>query len=717
MKKQNNKTKKNKKCSETDYTEFEKEYSKSLPKKNLRLSNKKNIQVFIKKLELKEKPKVLPQNDFYTYINYTWLEDRSFDTVKLKKEQKYITQIDNFRLVQDKVADQLTEVIKDFIKNNNSDESKRLNNFFISGIKRNSIQSSKKYIKNIINTIDELRKDKNNFWKMLAYVNKYSFCKDHAPFYIDINHNYKNSNKFMAYLNPHILSISDNSIYVDDSTNTKYKDDYRNAFINYCNKLFMVSLGKNHNLDPKFPLEMGKKFYKFLYIDTDENIIEDPLGYNIISADDALNKYKFNWNEFCRELGYKKVPTHFCCTNLNFLKFCTEYFIENWNSEELKSYWYYIIIRMICRFTKDWVNIFYDFYGKYSKGQQSFNPIYYSNMIFGSFAFNKLLSKLYIDKFYDEKSVSFVKGLSEDLREVFIRVLKRNNWLDKSTKENAIKKLRDLKFILVGSDNIIDDPIIDYKQDDFLGNMLKISDWNTNNIIKLTNDNFIDLPLINWVPFPAGLVGKQSYVVNAYYIPQQNSMFIPLGYMQKPFVDLDNRGIEYNLSQIGFTIAHELSHSLDSLGSQFDYKGNYNNWWTNKDKMIYQKIQQNIIKQYKEWTERDGLKYDPSIGIEEDIADISGLALCEEYLRDYQLNNKTILLVRQISFDAFYVYFAYQNRQKISKRALVAELKLNPHPLVKYRTNIPLSRSDIFNIIYDVKKNDKMYWPDKSTIW
>ncbi len=718
----NNNNNKTKKCNFKSYYPFENEYSKTLSKKNLKLSNKKNIKKFIQLLELKKKPKVLPENDFYTFINYTWLEDKSFDAIQLNKEQKYITQIDSFRLIQDKVALELADIINEYTKNNNTTESNRLKNFFNSVLTLNPIQNTKKIIKETIDKIDELRKDKNNLWKMLAFANKFTFCKEQAPFCWNINYNLNDTTKFMAYLNPHNLPLIDTSVYEtnninkENTENTENNEKYINKFIKYTEELFDTTLDKNHNLDPKVPFKITQQFYNFLSCN-DKNIIENPVGFNVITKEEALNKYKFNWEEFCKELGYKKIPSKFCCTSLNYLKCCTEYLLENWNSEEMKSYWHWLFIRQFARFTDKWIYIFWRFYGKYSKGQEALYPKHMSLMIFTSYPFCKLLSKLYVEKYYDESIFNFVKGLAEDLKQVFIRVLKRNDWLDKSTKKNAIYKLEKLKFILTQSDNMIDDPDLDYDSTNLLDNMIKISEWNTKKYIELTNKDFIDLPLMYWSSFPAALVGKQSYVVNAYYIPQQNSMFIPLGYMQKPFVDLDNRGIEYNLSQIGFTIAHEFSHSLDTTGSQYDYLGNLNNWWSNKDKIIYGEIQKNIMMQYKDWTERDGLDYNPYIGIEEDIADISGLAICEEYLRDYQLNHKTILIVRQISFEAFYVYFAYQNRQKISKRALLVELKTNPHPLVKYRTNIPLSRSEIFVVNYDIKKGDGMYWSDKSIIW
>jgi predicted metalloendopeptidase len=190
-----------------------------------------------------------------------------------------------------------------------------------------------------------------------------------------------------------------------------------------------------------------------------------------------------------------------------------------------------------------------------------------------------------------------------------------------------------------------------------------------------------------------------------------------LGYIQKPFVDLDERGIEYNLAHIGFTISHEMSHALDDWGSQYDYNGDLRDWWTQKDKKQFKLIQNNVIKQYEEFAARDGIKFDASIGLGEDIADISAMAICERYLKDFQDFNKDLIPIRSVSFEMFYIFFAFQQKQKISKKALSAQLKSNPHPLDKYRCNIPLSRSLIFRALYNVKKGDGMWWFNTNTIW
>ena len=117
---------------------------------------------------------------------------------------------------------------------------------------------------------------------------------------------------------------------------------------------------------------------------------------------------------------------------------------------------------------------------------------------------------------------------------------------------------------------------------------------------------------------------------------------------------------------------------------------------------------------YETFAKYDNITFDADPSIGEDLADISGLAICQEYLRDFQLKNKDILPIQSLSYETF---FAIQSRQKISTKAIIAQLKTNPHPLDKYRCNIPLSRSRIFRAIYKVIKGDKMWWNSFNNVW
>jgi putative endopeptidase len=159
-----------------------------------------------------------------------------------------------------------------------------------------------------------------------------------------------------------------------------------------------------------------------------------------------------------------------------------------------------------------------------------------------------------------------------------------------------------------------------------------------------------------------------------------------------------------------------MSHALDDLGSQFDADGNLNDWWTAKDKKIFKEKMDDIVKQYELFAKRDGIDFDASISIGEDLADISGLAIIEAYILDNQIVNEDTIKLKKLNLAKLYMNFAIQSRQKVYKKAIKAQLKMNPHPLEKYRTNCVLARSELFKTIYDIKKGDGMYWKS-DTIW
>jgi predicted metalloendopeptidase len=439
--------------------------------------------------------------------------------------------------------------------------------------------------------------------------------------------------------------------------------------------------------------------------------------YNRVEADEALSKYGFDWHQFTKAMGYKKTPKYFICSNLSYLKCATQLFLENWNTPKWRTYWIWILLRRIVRVTKDWEKVTYQFYGSFERGQEAINRSdAVSASLYMSIPFNTFLTNQYVAKYENPQLMEYVKVLCNDLKIVFNRILKRNTWMAPSTKKYALKKMEHFNFVFGKPEGLREDPDLDYGNM-LYDNMVKIMKWRHDRFVELEGQPLIDMPLMDWTQYPVKMIGSQAYIVNASYTPTRNSIYINLGYIQKPFVDLDERGIEYNLAHLGNTIAHELSHGFDDSGSKYGYDGNLYDWWTAEDKKKYKAIQDDVIKQYEEFAARDGIDFDASIGIGEDIADISAMAICNEYLRDFQEKNEDLVPIRYFSFEAFFTYFAFQQRQLVGKKALAAQLKTNPHPLDKYRCNVPLSRLQIFRALYNVKKGDGMWWHNTNTIW
>jgi len=651
-----------------------------------------------------------PRNDFYSYINEVWLHSKEVD-----ESQKYIVQIDDFRLVQDKVFKELLQLINEYIKNNNTKLSKQLGNFYKSQLKLNTDKQTMNYSNEILNTIDEIRKN-GNVWDLLGFVNNNEIVSWGSPFSWSLNPDDKNPSIFRCYVDQPQLSLIDINIYFDDGTDINYKKKYKTKFFEYLYKLFEKSFGPNHNfkVEDIFLVE-----FDILLAMSCTKIKGEKANntYNKITTKEALNTYNFDWKLFSKSLGFNYTPDFFITSNLNYLKCGTELLLKEWNSEKWRTYWVYIFIRQLNRWNDKGSMIAFDFLGNFVRGQEQSVQRDLAPIFSVGFAFNTFLTNEYIDKYQNEQRLIYVKTMAEDLKTVFIRIIKRNKWLQPKTKEKALKKLYNFN-LEVGSPKILrEDPLLNYSDDDAWGNMIKIVKWRHDKAISLEGKNTIDIPVMDWSQVPPKFIGTQAYVVNASYTPSKNGIYIPLGYIQKPFVDLEERGIEYNLAHIGFTLGHEMSHALDDWGSKYDETGKLNDWWTEADKKKFEKIQKDVIKQYEVFASYDGIKFDAEPSIGEDLADISGLAICREYLRDFQIKNEDILPIKALSFEAFFVYFAYQQRQKISKKAIAAQLKTNPHPLDKYRTNVPLSRMQIFREMYKVKKGDKMWWHSTNKVW
>jgi endothelin-converting enzyme/putative endopeptidase len=189
-----------------------------------------------------------------------------------------------------------------------------------------------------------------------------------------------------------------------------------------------------------------------------------------------------------------------------------------------------------------------------------------------------------------------------------------------------------------------------------------------------------------------------------------------MGYFQTEFV-APEKGIEYNLARIGYTFGHEVGHAIHVSGRMFDHRGNMRSWWSRRDNAIYNRKLADVERQYEQFARRDGIVFDAKMTLSEDLADITGLKLCEMVLNAHHARENTLPPLRLLSFEHFYTEFANQNRQKIYRRSIFAQLKSNPHPLDKYRTNIPLSRMSLFNKIYNIKPGDQMHWHTEDTVW
>jgi len=655
---------------------------------------------------LNTKPKTKPTDDYYSYVNDNWI-----NSVKLKNEDN--SKYDSFNIIQVKVFNELIGIYNNIGESSStSKEIINMKEFYESAIRSTSIQKSTEYIHKYIDTITKLTNEpiKNNLWKVLAITSKNKMVSTNgSPISFDIKPNEKNSKTYAVYLEPIKLSL-DLGLFINTGENIELKKEILHKYKQHWTKIINVIFGNNNKLKISADdiIEVQTEIIECFYsneIDTSE------FNYNKIDLTTSVNKYSFNFEEFVKELGFTEIPNFFITPNLNYFKKVTELMLKKWNTPKWRNYWIILYIDQIVGFTEKWKEINNDFYLLYVNGQaKDFSPEIRAMRLL-LIPYNNLFSKMYIEKYKDEYSINYIKNMTYDLKHVLYKQILNNTWMDHKTKKVALLKLNNLK-VVVGVQTIeIEDPDLNFLNNDIWGNMIRMLEWKLSELIRLINNPVSLVYLIDYTSRPFKFAESQVFNVNANYNRSTNTIYVPLAFIQKPFIDLEESGIEYNLANIGFVIAHELLHSLDISGSMYDSNGNLYNWWSSNDKIRYLKIQDNIKNQYMYFAKKDNLPINTSdISISENFADVNSIYLCTEYLKDFLVHQQIPYIQQREIFENFFLYYANQMKEKNKEKFLKFRIFNNPHALDKYRVNVPLSRIDVFKAMYNITKKDGMYW-------
>lgn len=654
-----------------------------------------------------------PNNNFYEYVTNEWMK-----SIKTGIANQTNAKYDNFTLVQNKVDEQLYDIVEDVIRDK-TPFAENLKNFMESIKNGNDINSSLKAAKELTTQIDDWRKDPANIWKYFAAINRTSSLRQQAFFYFKTSPDEMEPSVMRVHLNMEQFSNVEKAFYQNVMDKTEY-NKIKKAKLKFNSDTFKTIWQTSHiGSAAQDAFDTHNECY-MVALDAQKST-----GYYKIYKDEALPKYGIDWIQFATELGYKEVPEFFITSNIEYLTNIVKLLKDNWTTDRWRPLLLLKFYRGIIRQTNKWRKIYADYYGKFLNGIQGniMDNIKSTSVALLSVSYNNYLSRQYYKRNKNEKAIQFVRELANDLRAAFIKILKRNSWMSKKTKQKAIEKIEKLKFFIAEEDDSYTEQMfpdvlkVKYGPNSLWKNIVDAGEKNMLSHFEMNGASSFEVRHNDWGSYPVKIIGNKSYIVNAFYTFWNNSITVNLALLQPPFVDLDNMGLQYNLATIGFVIAHELSHALDSIGGKYNADGQPENWWAPEDLAKYKEIQEDIKKQYEEFAARDGIKLNANLSLSENLADISGLAICEEYLRDYLLTTKAIPSVVYLNFRIFYNYFAYNLRQYIPKEVEFIQLLINPHPPDVYRVNVPLTRSIVYRASFNIKKGDKMWWPNTNTIW
>ncbi|HSR64433.1 MAG TPA: M13 family metallopeptidase, partial [Xanthomonadaceae bacterium] len=288
-------------------------------------------------------------------------------------------------------------------------------------------------------------------------------------------------------------------------------------------------------------------------------------------------------------------------------------------------------------------------------------------------ALGDAVGQLYVQKYFPASSRAQVQQLVNNLLAVFPERIDKLDWMSPGTKEKAKAKVAATKVGVGYPDRWRDYGRIDIKAGDAFGNLDRARLYETQHQVAKLHDT---VDRNEWWMTPQ--------TVNAVNLPLQNALNFPAAILEPPFFD-PGADAAANYGAIGAIIGHEISHSFDNTGAEFDAQGRLANWWTPADLAHFKAAGQKLVKQYDAYEALPGLHLNGAQTLGENIADLAGLSVAHDaYLKS--LGGKPAPVIDGLSGDQrFFLAFAQAWREKKRDAAMRAQVVQDGHAPGQFR--------------------------------
>jgi len=345
---------------------------------------------------------------------------------------------------------------------------------------------------------------------------------------------------------------------------------------------------------------------------------------------------------------------------------------------------------------KAFVDERFNFFGKALSGTPEQRPRWQRGIDVTNFALGDAVGKMYIAKYFPAETRAKAQAMAADLIKAFAQRIDSLAWMSPQTKVKARQKLETLKVGVGYPDRWRDYSALEIVKGDALGNAQRAELFEFHyQLAKLHQ------------PVDRGEWWMTPQTVNAVNLPLQNALNFPAAILQPPFFDAA-ADAAHNYGSMGAVIGHEISHSFDDQGSQFDAEGRLENWWTKDDFDHFRAAGEALAAQFDTYRPFPDLAVNGKQTLSENIADVAGLlAAFDAY--HLSLNGQPDQTKDGFTGDQrFFISFGQSWRSKIREAALRTEIATDGHAPDQYRADT-VRNLDPWYGVFSVKSSEKLY--------
>ena len=348
----------------------------------------------------------------------------------------------------------------------------------------------------------------------------------------------------------------------------------------------------------------------------------------------------------------------------------------------------------------------FDFFGKTMTGRKEEHPLWRRATSEVQNAMGQALGRIYVDKYFPAAAKARMLKLVKNLQIALGERIAAQEWMDDSTKVNALLKLNSF-YVKVGyPDKWIDMTklTIDAKKSYYENHINNLKFWNEY-YIDHTAGKPVDIE--DWYMTPQ--------TVNAYYNPTTNEICFPAGILQVPFFDM-TADDAFNYGAIGVVIGHEMTHGFDDQGRQFDKDGNMHDWWKESDGKNFTDRTDKYADFFSAINVLPDLKANGRLTLGENLADHGGLMVAYAAFKNATKSQPLPVIDGLTADQRFFLAYAGVWAGNITEAEIRNRTKSDPHALGRWRVNGALPHIDAWYEAFGIKEGDKMYIPKEKRL-
>ena len=628
---------------------------------------------------------VRPQDDFYRFVNGSWLAATQIPADR--------SNYGAFTVLQEAAERNLHAILEEAAKQNaeaGSDQQK-IGDFYASFMDEAAIESrGLQPLADELIRIDQIASRQD----LSRYMGESQRLGIAHPFSFFVTVNRRKSDEYIAAVSQSGLGMPDRDYYLSNEPRLK---DIRGKYVVYVKDLLAAADTPNAEDAAKRIVALETRFANAHWTRVQNRDAEKTYNRYDIGALAKLAP-AIDWREVFIGVvvPLDKVqamnvtqPSYFQALS----KAVEEVPLEDWRV--------YFRYKMLDAHASDlprrFVQLHFDFMGKTVSGIQELKPRWKRGVDTLENAIGDLVGKVYVERHFSQDAKQRMDALVANLKRAFAQGIDELEWMTPQTKQKAHAKLAAFSTKIGYPERWRDWSKLDVRRDDLIGNQQRAAAVVLDrNIAKLGGP----IDRTEWFMTPQ--------TVNAYYSPPMNEIVFPAAILQPPFFDV-NADDAVNYGAIGSVIGHEISHGFDDQGRRYDGAGNLNDWWQKQDDAEFTRRAKQLGAQYAAMSPLQGLNVNPELTMGENIADVAGVSMAYRAYRLALEDGEPPVIDGFTGEQRFFIGWAQVWARKYREDELRRRLLIDPHSPSEYRVNVVVANLPAFLQAFDVKPEDRMF--------